>query len=114
MATQADFRVKNGLQIVGNSFVTAVGTSAERVTTYPVGQFRFNTTLGTFETYFSNTAGGGWVQIGNTAISFPYGDYGDLTRDFTTNLLANEPFYAYTYDCSTIPFNGYVTIDLNI
>jgi hypothetical protein len=113
MATQSDFRVKNGLQVVGNSFVTAVGTSTDRVTTYSAGQFRFNSTLGQFETYFSNTAGSGWVQLGTAALSFPYGDFGSLSQDYT-NTLGNETKYAYTYDCSSTPFNGSATIDLNI
>lgn len=113
MATQADFRVKNGLQVVGNSFVTSVGTTAQRVTAYSAGQFRYNSTLGIFETYISSTAGGGWVPVGTTALSFPYGDYGTLSPDFT-NTLGNESQYAFTYDCSTTPFNGSVTIDLNI
>jgi len=113
MATQADFRVKNGLQVVGNSFVTPVGTSTDRVTAYSAGQFRYNSTLGIFETYISNTAGGGWVSIGTSSLSFPYGDYGSLSPDFT-GTLGNESKYAYSYDCSTTPFNGSVTIDLNI
>jgi hypothetical protein len=113
MATQADFRVKNGLQVVGNSFVTAVGTSSQRVTSYSAGQFRYNSTLGVFETYISNTAGGGWLPVGTASLSFPYGDYGSLSSDFT-NTLGSESQYAFTYDCSTTPFNGSVTIDLNI
>jgi len=113
MATQADFKVKNGLHIVGDSFVTAVGTSADRVTSYSAGQFRYNSTLGVFETYISSTAGGYWVSVGTTALSFPFGDLGSLTTDFT-NTLGSESKYAYTYDCSTTPFVGSATIDLNI
>jgi hypothetical protein len=113
MATQADFRVKNGLQVVGNSFVTAVGTSTDRVATYSAGQFRYNSTLGIFETYISSTAGGGWFPVGATALSFPSGDLGSLSPDFT-NTLGSESKYAYTYDCSSTPFNGTATIDLNI
>lgn len=113
MANQSDFRVKNGLQVVGNSFVTAVGTSTDRVTTYSAGQFRFNSTLGIFETYISSTAGGGWIPVGTASLSFPSGDLGNLSVDFT-NILGSESKYAYTYDCSTTPFNGTATIDLNI
>lgn len=112
MATQADFKVKNGLQVIGNSFVTAVGTSAERVTAYSAGQFRYNSTLGIFETHISGTAGGYWASVGTTALAFPYGDLGSLTTDFT-NTLGTESLYAYTYDCSTTPFVGSATLDLN-
>jgi hypothetical protein len=113
MATQADFKVKNGLQVVGNSFVTAVGTSADRVTSYSAGQFRYNSTLAVFETYISSSAGDGWVSVGNIALAFPFGDLGSLTTDFT-NMLGTESLYAYTYDCSTTPFVGSATIDLNV
>ena len=113
MATQSDFRVKNGLQVVGNSFVTAVGTSTDRVISYSAGQFRYNSTLGVFETYISNTAGSNWIPFGVSAFAFPFGDFGTLTKDFT-NTLGSESAYSYTYDCSTTPFNSQATIDLNI
>jgi hypothetical protein len=113
MANQSDFRVKNGLHVVGNSFVTAVGTTTERVTSYSAGQFRFNSTLGIFETYISSTAGSGWFPVGTASLSFPTGDLGSLSPDFT-NILGSESKYAYTYDCSTTPFNSTATIDLNI
>lgn len=111
MATQSDFRVKNGLQVVGNSFVTAVGTSTQRVTAYSAGQFRYNSTLGVFETYISNTAGSNWIPVGSV-VAFPFGDLGSLSPDF--NALGSEQSTSYLYDCSLTPSNSLATIDLNI
>jgi hypothetical protein len=111
MATQTDFRVNNGLVVNGNTFVVAVVNTATRNTNYTIGQFVFNTDWGGFETYYSNTAGSEWVAL-TPSVVLPFGDYGNLTKDFS--FLANETQYADVYDCSSTPSKSIATFDLNI
>jgi hypothetical protein len=110
MATQTDFRVNNGLVVGGNSFVTVVANTAGLPSTYPIGQWVLNTDTGTFETYYSNTAGSNWVVMSARAY-FPFGDYGNTSTDYTA--LANEVAYLNVYDCSVNPVAGLATYDLN-
>lgn len=111
MATQADFRVKNGLIVGGKTFATAVVNNATRDTTIGIAQFVFNTDWGGFETYYSNTAGSEWVALTNSVV-MPFGDYGNLTYDY--NFMANEVHYGDVYDCSSTPSKSLATFDLNI
>jgi hypothetical protein len=110
MANQQDFRVKNGLVVGGNTFVTAVGNSSNRGTTYTSGQFRLNTDTGAFETYYSVAAGSAWLSVTSSVI-FPTGDLGNLSQDYTP--FGVETGYARVYDCSLFPVGSISTFDLN-
>lgn len=84
----------NGDIVIDNtgSFAVPVGTTAQR--SEVLGAIRYNTTVGTFETF----NGAGWNSLAyGTITDFPFGDYGDL-QAVTTDAFGVS--LSQTFDCN--------------
>ena len=85
----------NGDVVIENSgsFAVPVGTTAQRSEIQ--GAIRYNTTIGGFETF----DGAGWNKLAyGTATDFPFGDYGSLTSDLTTDAFGVS--LVITFECN--------------